>query len=580
MRKTLVWFLIATMLMSCLTAFAQDMTPGTYEGSAPGFHGDIKVNVTVDAEKITAIEVVEQSETAGIGEAALPVLVEAVLANQTIGVDSVSGATVTSDAFKSAMTAALTAAGADMEKFTAAVAKGDLKEETLNVDVVVVGAGVAGLTAASYAQQQGLDTILLEKTGMIGGASAMAGGGTKVIGSKITQADSDFEADRAKFIADMLANGHNNNHLPTVELYADSIGPAFDWVISEDGAAVPYTTKFEGRGAGVAANLNKAYERFGGKLMVNTPAIELIVNDGAVAGVIAQGPDTLYTINAKAVILASGGYGANKDLVPEEYLKFVYAGHAGAEGDAIKMVESLNADLINMQFINTQPNSMIRPSGLGQYCNPGVSKAYAAGGFMVNQDGVRFVNETTNAWDIMQEMKKNDFQYLVMDKAAFDGFNEGMTGSAIYTMEDVAEWLKDDYAGQPKMKTAESLEALADKIGVPADAVLASAKAFNEVAAAGGEDEFGRKIAAAQSTEGPFYALEMHIRYYASLGGLHINNDGAVLNTTQEAIPGLYAAGEVVGGLQGDVYMGGTLFGWAIASGHNAAVSVVETLTK
>ena len=580
MRKIVVWLLIGIMMMSCLPAFAQAMTPGTYEGSVPGYHGDIKVKVTVDSEKITAIEIIEHSETAGIGEAALPMLVEAVLNNQTVNVDTISGATVTTTAFKDAVTAALTAAGADMGLFTASVVKGELKEETLNADVVIVGSGVAGLTAASYAQQQGATTILLEKTGLIGGASAMAGGGTKVIGSKITQADSDFEADRAQFISDMLANGHNNNHLPTVEIYADTIGPAFDWVISEDGAAVPYTTKFEGRGAGVAAALNRSYEKFGGKLLLNTPATELIVNDGVVTGVIAQGPDTLYTINAKAVILASGGYGANDDLVPEEYLRYVYAGHAGAEGDAITMVEGLNADLINMQFINTQPNSMILPSGLGQYCNPGVSKAYALGGFMVNQDGVRFVNEKTNAWDIMQEMKKNDFQYLVMDQAAFDGFNEGMTGSAIYTMEDVAAWLQDDYTGQPKMYTAESLEALAAKMGVPADAVLASAKAFNEVAAVGGDDEFGRNLTAAQSTEGPFYALQMHIRYYASLGGLHVNDDCAVLNTAQEPIPGLYAAGEVIGGLQGDVYMGGSLFGWAIASGHHAAVSAVESLAK
>ena len=110
------------------------------------------------------------------------------------------------------------------------------------------------------------------------------------------------------------------------------------------------------------------------------------------------------TVNAKGVILATGGYGANDELVPDEYKKFVYAGHAGAEGDAIKMVEPLNADLINMELINTQPNSMVLPSGLGQYCNPGVGKAYAAGGFMVNQDGVRFVNEKGVAWDIMEAM--------------------------------------------------------------------------------------------------------------------------------------------------------------------------------
>ena len=138
--------------------------------------------------------------------------------------------------------------------------------------------------------------------------------------------------------------------------------------------------------------------------------------------------------------------------MPDEYKKFVYAGHAGATGDAIKMVEGLDADLINMDLVNTQPNSMILPSGLGQYCNPGVAGAYKAGAYMVNQNGERFFNESANAWDLMQAMKQNEAQYLIMDQTAFDNFNAGMTNSKIYTMEDVEKWLSDDYDGQPVMK--------------------------------------------------------------------------------------------------------------------------------
>ena len=244
------------------------------------------------------------------------------------------------------------------------------------------------------------------------------------------------------------------------------------------------------------------------------------------------------------------------------------------------MFAGLDADLINMELINTQPNSMILPSGLGQYCNPGVGRAYGLSGFMVNQDGVRFFHENANAWDLMQAMKLNDAQYLIMDQDTFDGFNTGMTASAIYTMENVEEWLKDDYAGQPVMKTAATLEELADKLGIPADALVASAAAFNEVAAQGGTDEFGRTLTTPQSEEGPYYALQLHIRYYASLGGLHIDDTMRVLNTAQEPIPGLYAAGEVVGGLEGDVYMGATLFGWAIASGHNAGISACAAIAE
>lgn len=588
MKRLAAGFLTAMMLAAgCVSAGAEGMTPGTYSAEANGFHGTIQIDVTVDAESITGIEIVEQSETAGIGEAALPVLVEAVLENQTIGVDSVAGATVTSDAFKAAMTDALTQAGADMEKMTAAVEAGELEEVTLDTDVVVVGAGAAGLSAGLTAVQNGQSVIVLEKMGVVGGASAMAGAGTMATGSTWQKEDG-YEDSPEKLVEDMMANGHNKNDRATVELFANTIGEAFDWLVSEDGAAVPYQRSGEptrsysgvGRGAGVCQSLSDKYVAEGGTLMVNTPATELIVEDGMVTGVKAEGDGKAYTIHAKAVILASGGYGANDALVPDEYKAFVYAGHAGAEGDAIEMVKDLDADLINMDLINTQPNSMILPSGLGQYCNPGVAGAYAAGAFMVNQDGVRFFNEQANAWDLMQAMKENTAQYLIMDQAAFDGFNAGMTGSNIYTMEDVETWLADDYTGQPVMKTAQTLEELADKLGVPGDAVAASAAAFNEAAASGEADEFGRTPAAAQSEEGPYYALEMHIRYYASLGGLHINDSMQVLNTQQEAIPGLYAAGEVVGGLEGDVYMGATLFGWAIASGYEAGNAVTAALAE
>ena len=589
MKKIISAFLASMLLLGSIggAAMAEGMTPGTYEAAAQGFHGDVKLSVTVDAEKITAIDILEHSETEGIGAAALPKLVEAVLANQTIGVDSVAGATVTSEAFKAAMTDALTQAGADMDKMTATVAASELEDVQMDADVVVVGAGAAGLSAALKTAQNGHSVILLEKMGVIGGASAMAGSGTMATGSKWQKEDG-YEDSAEKLVEDMMANGHQKNDRATVELFANTIGEAFDWLVGEDGAAVPYqrsgkpsrSYSGEGRGAGVCKNLAERLEAADGTLLTNTPATELVVENGAVVGVKAEGEGKAYTIRAKAVILASGGYGANDALVPDEYKKFVYAGHAGATGDAIKMVEGLDADLINMDLVNTQPNSMILPSGLGQYCNPGVAGAYKAGAYMVNQNGERFFNESANAWDLMQAMKQNEAQYLIMDQTAFDNFNAGMTNSKIYTMEDVEKWLSDDYDGQPVMKQGATLAELCEKLNLPADAVEASAKAFNDCAAAQTADAFGRMPAAAQSEEGPFYALQMHIRYYASLGGLHINDSMQVLNTKQEAIPGLYAAGEVVGGLEGDVYMGATLFGWAIASGYDAANAVNAVIAQ
>ena len=189
--KKLVALVLAAMLLTpgCSTKAPEatgGMKAGTYKASAAGFHGDITLEVTVDAEKITDIQVIEHSETEGIGAAALPELVTKVLDSQSIGIDGVSGATVTSNGFKAAMEDALTQAGADMDKMTkSAESSSATKEEvTLDADIVVVGGGAAGLTAALSSQQNGNNVILLEKTGVVGGASAMAGAGTMATGSQ------------------------------------------------------------------------------------------------------------------------------------------------------------------------------------------------------------------------------------------------------------------------------------------------------------------------------------------------------------------------------------------------------------
>ena len=582
MKKFVAFLPAATMLLSgtCLAlASGGGMTPGEYTATATGFHGDITLKVTVDAERITGIEIVEQSETEGIGAAALPILIDKVLASQTAAVDSVSAATVTSTAFKAALESALVQAGADMDKMSQPVqASADREEVALDADIVMVGGDAAGLTAVLSALQQGKQVILLEKTSVIGGASAMAGSGTMATGSDWQKEDG-YEDSPEKLKADLIANGHGRNHEATVDIYVNSVAESFNWLVSPDGASVPYVRSGkpirsysgEGRGAGVTASLAGSFTVGGGTLLTGTAGTELIVEDGVVTGVKAIGEDKAYTISAKAVILATGGFGANDDMISDDYKRFVYAGHAAATGDGLKMAEAVNADLINMEYVNTQPNSMILPSGLGQYCNPGVSGAYStSGAFLVNQDGVRFANEQGNAWDLMQEMKKNTAQYLVMDQASFDAFNTGMTKSNIYSMEDVEQWLSNDGEGDSFMVKADTLEELGLKLGVAEGALTATAKKFNEDVAKGTEDGFGRTLAAPLVDNGPYYALQMYIRYYATLGGLHINEGMQVLNADLQPVSGLYAAGEVVGGLEGDVYMGATLFGWAVASGYNA----------
>ena len=512
---------------------------GVFTGKAPGFHGDIVVEITVEGEVITDIQVTEHSETENIGEAALPALVRQALDNQTIMVDTVAGATVTSNGFCAAMKEAVKSAGLDVDTMSKAVVSSQTEKEaiTLDTDIVVVGAGGAGLTASLSALQNGAKVVLLEKMSFAGGASAMAGAGTTATGSKWLAEDG-VEDSPQKLKADLLENGHNYNHEPTVDIFVNTVGEAFDWLVDPDGANVEYqrpttsrTYSGAGRGAGVVKTLLAHVEEAGGQVLMSTPATELIVSDGKVVGVKAEGETAVYTINAKAVILATGGFGANDDLVPQEFQKFVYAGAAGATGDAIEMVKAVDADLINMEFVNVQPNSIVLPSGLGQYCNPGVGGAYkTSGAFMVNEKGQRFANEQGGASD-------------------------------------------------PVMIEGETLEDVAKVLNLPEGALTAAAEEYDQ-AVESGTDQFGRTLTMKIGSSGPYYAVQMWLRYYANLGGLHVNDQMAVLNASQEPVEGLYGAGEVVGGLEGDIYLGGSLFGWAMTSGYKAGTSVSQAIKE
>ena len=579
MRKLLSAALSALLLVGCASASA-GMKAGTYEGVGKGFHGDIKLSVTVDETSIQSIEVTEENETDGVGKAALPKLVEDAVNNQTCQPDTQSGATLTSNGFTEALQAALTEAGADLDTFKGKTVSKEKEEVEETYDVAVVGAGAAGLSAALTAVQNGKSVVLLEKTGFVGGASAMAGAGTVATGSQMEK-DSGMDDSPEKLKEDMLKNGHNKNDEGTLDIFVNTVGAAVDWLVSDDGGAVEYEKEDEpartfsavGRGSAVVKTLSDRFENAGGTLYTNTKATELIVEDDKVTGVKAESDDKNYTIHADSVVLASGGFGHNDELVPDEYKKFVYAGHAGADGDALEMSKAVDADTINMDLVNVQPNSIIMPIGLGQYTNPGVGSAYnTSGAFIVNQDGKRFANEQGSSYDLKNAQAENEKQYLICDEESFAAFNKGMEGSKIYSEDDVNTWLENDGSSDPVFVKADSIEELAKKLDMDASELQETVETFN--ATVGKEDEYGRTIKYALSEEGSYYAIEMHNRYYATLGGLHINSDMAVLNTDEKAIEGLYAAGECVGGLEGDIYYPGSLFSWAITSGHNAGLAV------
>ena len=577
MKRLFVVLLCGLMMLAGCAASGPKtkMTPGTYTSEGTGYKGNIKIDVTVTEDAITDITVVEHKESMGIGEEALKVLVEDVLKYQTTGVDSISGATVTSAAFRMIVNDALKQAGADMDYFTSKVAV-KAENKTMDADVVVVGGGAAGMMAALYAANEGLNVVLVEKSGIVGGASAMAGGGLSAVYT---------EEARENLKNNILVTGHNYAHVPTVELYTSFVAENTDWIMAEDGGNIAYSGsngsfKIDGGGAGAMVNAKQNLDKLGVTVLTGTPAKELIVKEGAVVGVKAESVDAKYTINAKAVILASGGYAHNAEKCPDKYEGFIYAGNAGHDGDALDMVKVVDAATRNLELVNTQPNTMVLPNGAAQYTNFGSGAVYKMSGILINQDGVRFARESGKDWELMQEMAKNEITYLLMDQANFEAFNNGMIGRKLYSAEDVEKWISDDYNGHPFYKAGADLDELAAKLNVPADALKATVDKYNDAVVNGTEDEFGRSLTTTIDTTGNMYAIELRVRYYTSLGGLCIDENMQVLNNSEQPIAGLYAAGEVVGGIMGDLYVGGQTYNWAMTSGVQAGKVVSELLAK
>lgn len=604
-NKVISILLVLTLLLSACSAKAPsdaeaavNLTPGTYEGTADGFGGTLKVAVTVDTDKITAIDVLEQTETPALGGAAITQLSAAILDKQSLAVDAVSGCTVTSTAFIEAVKGALSQSGADIDAMMRPVKVSNETKDTvsLSTQVVVVGAGGSGLAAAVSAAQGGAEVLVLEKMAFAGGATAMAGGGTNATGSE-RQKSVGIEDKPEWLFMDLMLNGHFSNDPNTVWLYANTVGKAFDWLVAEDGAGIAYkdqvpspsaehrvgrTFSPEGAGSGVVSSLLAKAESLGVKIMYNTPAKELIAKDGKVTGVKALSTDGVpYEITADAVILASGGYGANEKRLNDSVRSLAYAGAVSATGDGLEMALAVGADSLNLDKINIQPHSIVLPDGRGQHTFQGCLAMYGGtGSILVSEKGVRFVNERGSADSIKMAMENNKHSYLVMDSASFETYAKTCIDSKNYTQEQLDTWLAANGTMTPVFAKADSLEELAGIVSMPGDALAASVEKYNDFVEKGVDEEYGRKVSAPMAKEGPYYLVEMNLRYYASLGGLRINDKMQVVSTTGDALDGLYAAGEIVGGLCGDIYAPGALFGWAMTSGYNAGTSVATTLNN
>ena len=565
-------------------------TPGTYTGTAAGKNGDVKVEVTFSANAIDSVKVVEHSETAGISDGAIENIPAAIVENQSLAVDTVSGATITSDAILKAVADAVAQAGGDVEALkNAAAPAGEKEAKELSADVIVVGGGGAGMAAATRLAQLGKSVILVEKSGFLGGAISVSGGNQVVMGSQL-QIDNGVADDSVEsMVADFEANGANKNNKEILTLFAENVGATTDWLVASCGITFEeglhqlgeYSHNRElaytGGGAGFAEAMRKAVEEAGVQVLLNTKAESLIADNGTVTGVKAASSDADYTLTAGDVVLATGGYGANKDMLTDEMKSALYYGPASSTGEGIQMAQAVGAQTANMEYGKRYPNGIEVSEGMAKSTIAGNIVGWTMSAILVNKDGNRVVNEKASNRTILEEELKQEGGelYLLLDAETFEAWKAKLAPAGI-SDADIEKYLEANGTTTPVFAHGETLEEAAAAAGINADNLKATVEKYNGFVAKGSDDDFGRAASYLTKTigEGPYYIVEQKPRFATTMGGLVINTSMQVLNEAGEPISGLYAAGENCGQVMGDDSPSGANNAWALTSGKLAADAI------
>ena len=575
---------------------------GDFTGTAKGFGGDVSVTLTLEDGKITGCTAEGKDETQGVGSEAIAKMPGEIAESGSIAVDGVSGATVTSTAIKEAAAAALTAAGLNPDDYKTAVEKtGSAEDSTVEADVVVVGAGGAGMTAAITAAGEGKSVVILESQSMVGGNSVRATGGMNA-GKTVYQDENEFGesagvektlktaaekyADNETITAlaktvseqwaayqanptgyfdsvelmelDTMIGGKGINDPELVETLCANSADAIDWLdehgitlhnVSSFGGAsvkrIPRPVNAEGKTVSVGSYmiplLQENCEKAGVKMMLDTTATEILTDaNGAAVGVKATGASgETVTVNAKAVVLASGGFGANLDMVVKykpELKGFMTTNAPGIQGQGIEMAQAIGAATVDMDQIQIHPTVEANTAAL-------ITEGLRGdGAVLINAEGKRFIDEvgTRDVVSAAEIAQTGSYSWLVVDQAMVDA-------SSV-----IQGYIKKGYT-----VTGATYEELGKAMGVDAAAFAETMDKWNGYVEAKNDPDFGRTSFANPLNTAPYYAVKVTAGVHHTMGGLKINANTEVLNEKGEVIPGLFAAGEVTGGVHGANRLGG-----------------------
>ncbi|ASA24793.1 FAD-binding protein [Paenibacillus donghaensis] len=588
---------------------------GTYKAEADGKDGKIQVEVTMDdKQQITDIQIISQNETAGIGVEAMNKVTDQILSGQTLSIDAVSGASESSQAILSAVEDALKQAGGDVGAFKSrtVVKAGQGQTEQLSADVIVVGAGASGVSAAVSAADKGAKVIIIEKTATIGGASNLSWAGKFYNSSAAVS--SGLKINVEKEISDWIVNNHWRVDAAAIRQYVTQSGETYDW-LSQKG----YTTTFLNMGGEqlhmlpeydtrqelLRAMLAESVEKHGGQVITEATAKKLITgSNGEVQGVMAEKADgTSLEITGTSIVMATGGYAANKEMVRDAFgFEGVNGGLGQNIGEGLEMSWAAGAkvpDNFGGQMLH-QTLARATEKLKTQYepfeASYPLMLTYLPNFMNVGSSGARFRDEASTLSSVAAANTSafnGPYHLVVISKSQIDALKaKGMKGVEAPALPGMPPEFYQPFAEQFTLdnpwKDADkvfdsmvvngdgykgnTIEELASNAGLNAAVFTDAFNSYQEATRTGVDTEFGKakEYLLPMGESGPYYAIIAEINNLGSVGGLLVNTQFQVLNDKRVPVQGLYAVGlESEGVLFNDTYVGnGVGIGYSFTSGR------------
>ena len=564
------------------------MTKKTIKAQANGRNGQIDFDIDLDNNHVDDIKVTKSSETPAIFNQVFGKLKNKIIKNQSFDVDAISGASMMTQAMLDSGKKALEENNITLNSYKTE----EHKTVDLNVDVAVIGSGMAGLMAASRVLSMGKKVVVLVKNGYLGGATILNGSNVVGTGSKVSARLFGDEAKNdspARLVKDITRESRGTNYPMLSNLLANNIGKAVDFITDfanltyqkaetqtiehsvDRQIEMPSESSYE-----LVTKVAKAFEEKGGQILLDA-RVEKLNKDknGQLFSLTAEGKHQTTNVNFKSLILAAGGWGARDYKAHKTDIP--YYGPMTSTGDYFNFAKNMNLVTRNLDWYKVYPHGLEVEPGIAKLTTYSTKEASDMGAIFVNKDGKRIVNESAPYTHFRDAIAAQDDKvaYIVMDQRTWDRFYELMLKYG-FTKEEVQSFFDLEGKKSPVLVKG-SLEEAAKKAGIDYDRLQKTVADYEEVVKAGKDTEFGRDKKFLHGFDGDtYYIVEQKLRFCTTLGGYETDSQMELLDNEMNLVPNFYAAGEIIGGANGHDSMPSMMNSWSYASGFVAGTAAAD----